>query len=366
MRRLGEIPAFLALALAAHLAMLAYEPLRGSDAGGSGGAAVVTLAAAPEQIDQLLREWMQAPEAETAVAAALGAFDPTPQPPPELHSLALDPAPRALVQVGAMAVPELPRAPAVETGPPSKDRPETEREAAPEKTAKRTAPASGTAMQKAAGAGRTSQAGRDGPAVVKALSSGQQAKLISVWGARPRSRIERKKSYPRGARGSGVVRLRIHVARSGQLLSSRVVKSSRVAAFGAAALAAIARAAPFPPAPKRLTDGSYSFPWTCGSTGRRAAVVPARSANIAGKNRGAARWRLENTPAAADVVSGRFDLTEGGAHDSDHSLRHELKTVRPCRPASRSAHDRSASYPHVCHLCDQFGSQPGHCNFFAL
>jgi protein TonB len=261
MRRLAEIPAFLALALAVHLAILAYEPLRGSDAGGSGGAAVVTLAAAPEQIDQLLREWMQAPEAETALTEALETFDPMPQTPPELRSAVLDPAPRALVQVGAMAVPDLPRAPSVDTEPPPpKARPETEREAAPEKNAKRPpAPPSETAMQKAAGAGRTSQAGRVGPALVKTLSSGQQARLISVWGAKLRSRIERKKRYPRDARGSGVVRLHIQVARSGQLLSSRVVKSSGVAAFDAAALAAIARAAPFPPAPEQLTDGSYSF-----------------------------------------------------------------------------------------------------------
>lgn len=261
MRRLAEIPAFLALALAVHLAILAYEPLRGSDAGGSGGAAVVTLAAAPEQIDQLLREWMQAPEAETALAEALETFDPTPQAPPDLHNVALDPAPRAQAQVGPMAVPDLPRAPRVETEPPPrKARPEREREAAPEKTAKRASAApSETAMQTAAGAGRTSQAGRVGPAVVKTLSTGRQAKLVSVWGAKLRSRIERKKRYPRDARGSGVVRLRIHVARSGQLLSSRVVKSSGVAAFDAAALAAIARAAPFPPAPKQLTDGSYTF-----------------------------------------------------------------------------------------------------------
>ncbi|MGC9369764.1 MAG: TonB family protein [Paracoccaceae bacterium] len=252
MRRLVEFLAFTGLGVAAHLAVLAYEPARGSDAAGSGGEAVVTLAAAPQEIDAVLRAWMQPPEAETAVDAAFEPVEPAPQALPDRPSLALDAAPRAPVRVGAMAIPDLPRAPKPDTEPP-------EPRAKPDKPARRPPPPSEAAVQKAAGAGRAGQAGQAASARVKTLSGGQRARLISVWGARLRSGIEHRKRYPRGARGSGVVRVRIEVARSGQLLSSRVVASSGAATFDAAALSAIARAAPFPAAPERLTDRSYAF-----------------------------------------------------------------------------------------------------------
>jgi len=262
MRRLAELLVFVALALAAHLALLAYEPPRGSDAGGAGGEAMVTLAAAPAQIDEVLRAWMQAPEAETA-AQDLEIAEQAPQAQPDLPDLAIDAAPRTPLRIAAMTAPDLPSAPKLDTKPPAPrpdPTPEPEKEVEPEEAAKPApAPPSEAAVQKASGAGRTGQAGQRGPAVIKTTSGGQRARMVAVWGAKLRAGIERKKRYPRGARGSGAVRVRIQVARSGQLLSSRIMSSSGGAAFDAAALAAVTRAAPFLPAPEGLTDQSYSF-----------------------------------------------------------------------------------------------------------
>ena len=89
--------------------------------------------------------------------------------------------------------------------------------------------------------------------------SGQQAKLQNIWGAKIRARIERRQRYPNGASGNGHVVVRLTVARSGQLLSHRIAKSSGNAAFDQAALRAVVRAGRFPSAPKTLDLQQLTF-----------------------------------------------------------------------------------------------------------
>ena len=117
----------------------------------------------------------------------------------------------------------------------------------------------GRAAQRAAGSGGGAQAGAAGGASTATVSAGQRAKLQSIWGAKIRSRIERRKRYPSGQRGKGRVVLGITVAASGKLINYRVAKSSGVAGFDQAALKAVSRAGKFPSAPKQLGGKPFTF-----------------------------------------------------------------------------------------------------------
>lgn len=66
----------------------------------------------------------------------------------------------------------------------------------------------------------------------------------------------------RAARGPGTVLVDLTVARNGQLLNSRIVRSSGNATLDQAALAAVRSAGRFPAAPKklRLTQMSFTLP----------------------------------------------------------------------------------------------------------
>lgn len=89
--------------------------------------------------------------------------------------------------------------------------------------------------------------------------SGAEAKALTAdWGSKVRSRINRKVVQPKDGNG-GTVKVRITLAPNGSLLGAAVAQSSGQAALDAAALKAVKAAAPFPKAPKGLTDASYSF-----------------------------------------------------------------------------------------------------------
>ena len=86
------------------------------------------------------------------------------------------------------------------------------------------------------------------------------------------ARLARLQRYPPQARGvQGVVSLAFSIDRQGNVVSSRIVKSSGSALLDAEALDLIKRAAPLPPPPAEIADSELSF------------VVPIRFA--AGKER---------------------------------------------------------------------------------
>jgi periplasmic protein TonB len=185
-------------------------------------------------------------------------------------------APRVAVLV-ALAEPEMKQVVEVDTAPPPPPPPpEPEPEPQPKPPAsKPSAPKSpapkppvaktsqqtsaGRPAQRAAGSGGGAEAGVAGGASTATTSAGQTAKLKSIWGAKIRSRIERRKRYPSGQRGKGRVVLGITVAASGKLINYRVAKSSGVAGFDQAALKAVSRAGKFPSAPKQLGGKPFTF-----------------------------------------------------------------------------------------------------------
>lgn len=169
------------------------------------------------------------------------------------------------------------KTPTVETTPPPPPPPEPEPEPEPEPAPKpkvkpepkpkpkakpsdrNKAASQGSVTQKAAGTGGTQQAGSSGISKVKALSKGKEAKLLTVWGSKIRTRIERRKKSPRGVKGGGTTHLNLRVSPAGQLLSVSVAKSSGNANLDQAALSAVKRAGKFPKAPKELGKQSYRF-----------------------------------------------------------------------------------------------------------
>lgn len=163
------------------------------------------------------------------------------------------------------------KTPTVETTPPPPPPPEPEPEPKPKvkpepkpkpkaKPSDRNKAASqGSVTQKAAGTGGTQQAGSSDTSKVKALSKGKEAKLLTVWGSKIRTRIERRKKSPRGVKGGGTTHLNLRVSPAGQLLSVSVAKSSGNAKLDRAALSAVKRAGKFPKAPKELGKQSYRF-----------------------------------------------------------------------------------------------------------
>lgn len=180
-----------------------------------------------------------------------------------------DRAPRADTDPPARPVPQAPARIAVRIAGPGDARPEPRPEPRP---GPRPAPKPETAREPdlpppaparvAAGQGQSPVAGAAGarPATEGAgqagagtLSDGQRAALLADWAGGIRARVERRKAYPRearAARAAGTVVLRLTVGADGGLLAASVAQGSGHAALDAAALDAVRRAGPLPPAPK--------------------------------------------------------------------------------------------------------------------
>ncbi|WP_291729169.1 energy transducer TonB [Leisingera sp. F5] len=268
MKRAAELTVFAGIAVLIHVALFARVPGSGAQSSGAGGTAMVAIQAAPDAVAAMAEVWEQPPQTSPRIAAQ----SVEPLPPanvPSLPQLALDQAPRAAVQI---AIPAPARADnlQIETAPPPppkpqrpEPKPEPQHKPAPEpqpQQARKSEQASaGRAEQRAAGSGGGAQAGQSGGAQAATAVPGRRAKLRSIWGAKIRARVERRKRYPAGASGKGQVVVRLTISRSGQLLSHRIAKSSGIAAFDQAALQAVTRAGKFPSAPKKLQINQISF-----------------------------------------------------------------------------------------------------------
>lgn len=266
MRRGLEIAVFVLLAGAIHLLAFAQRPLSGVRAGGSGGAAVVSIEAAAQTVVDMVQSWERPPEVTQVTQQNLTA----PSAPPDIPAapqIELPQAPRAALKL-ALAQPQEADALNLETTPPppppepkakTEPRPEPkQQEKQPEQGQKAQQTSAARNKEVAAGTGGAAHAGQ-GSDNVSVGDAGQKAELLSVWGARIRSRIERNKRYPRGTNSNGDIKIELTVARDGRLLGYRMRNSSGYAELDQAAMDAVARAKRFPKAPKALTGNSFSF-----------------------------------------------------------------------------------------------------------
>ena len=113
------------------------------------------------------------------------------------------------------------------------------------------------AERRAVGTGDGATAGRTTANAAKAVSSKERAAAQAKWAADIQRRIARHQAYPRGTRASGRVQVSMVILQNGSLGEVIVANSSGAALLDKAALRAVQRAAPFPPAPDALTDRWY-------------------------------------------------------------------------------------------------------------
>ncbi|MEL6681645.1 MAG: energy transducer TonB [Pseudomonadota bacterium] len=264
MSRFVEVTVFSGLAIALHIAAFATAGPRGSESEGASGDTLISLAGASMQTAAMVQEWDELPDAQVEVPV-------TPNKVPEMTndlptlSLPDTPVARPTQPVTVPSQPietnDIPQIDTASAEPPPRYAPSTsERPTARRDPQPQTQPP--RAEQRAAGSGGGRQAGQSGQAATSTLSSGRAAELQAVWGAQIRSRIENRKRYPAGARGSGQVVVSLSVSRDGQLLNANIRQSSGNAAFDQAALRAVSSAGRFPAAPSELQSTRYRFALT--------------------------------------------------------------------------------------------------------
>jgi periplasmic protein TonB len=107
MKRLVEILAFVALAVAVHLALvLRFDTDNSSEAGGQGGAAMVTIAAASASVETMVAEW-EAPPKTNQTAPLPDPPDTVPiEPTPERPDTRPDLAPKLAAAISLPSAPE--------------------------------------------------------------------------------------------------------------------------------------------------------------------------------------------------------------------------------------------------------------------
>jgi len=284
MIRVTEFLAFVAVAVALHLAVVVLGPQdKGLTAAGDAGQAVISMQVSDPQLADMVDRWETPPELpapgdapEMPQAAAMDL-----PPPPTAPSV--DAMPRATAsppQGLALPAPEPESVPdASVTAPPpppvAKPTPDTAKlaDTRPRERPKRSAPpkpiakadparkpAAASIAQRAAGQGQGADAGNARRSQASSLSNGQIQSLTAQWGAKLRRKVERRKRYPSAARGaSGTVLVQLTVGRDGSLRGVALAQSSGNAALDQAAVRAVQSAGRFPPAPKGLSKASYSF-----------------------------------------------------------------------------------------------------------
>ena len=266
MRGVFEFTGFAGLALALHVAAFQSLP-QGSESAGSGGDAVVTVAAVSGSLSEMVATWDRPPEVSAVVPAAL------PQPTFDQADVAAMPAdaieppatkapPRLtpVLPLREAAVPQnatqfAPPPPTQQVDVPPTIRPQARPASQPAKPKPAVSQAH-RAASTAAGSGAAAERGTRGPAEIASLSKAARQTLMAEWGGKIRNRIDAAK--PRGT-GRGSVTVLLTVGRNGNLQSVGIAASSGQGSLDQRALQAVKSAGQFPAAPSDLTDASYSF-----------------------------------------------------------------------------------------------------------
>ena len=172
---------------------------------------------------------MPAPEAPATAKASADLLPEAADPPPPLVTDLADPT---LAGARPRARPDRPELPQ-----PQPQAPAQEQATMPSETAAAPAQPPSTAVSRAGAADAQAQ-----------------------WGAAIRKKVERRKAYPKAARGAeGEVIVKRTISRAGTLESVSVARSSGNAVLDEAAMSAVRRAGRFPAAPQTLTGARHVF-----------------------------------------------------------------------------------------------------------
>lgn len=287
-------------AAAVHAGILAVGPGQSGGGAGDDGRDRISVAAASPSVAAVVRSWDTSPS--TSEAQVLSSPNPAVEdysgisreiPPkrvtqPETMPPALDARDTPVVAWTAptgLQIPDpatsLPNEPSLETdtarkpAPPLESAPVVDALAAIGKSrpasddapriAERPSPrpaasdSEAVARRTAAGTGGAGSRGSTIPASLPKTSEAERQAATSAWAAVIQRRIAHHHVYPRGTRDEGRVRVAMVVLPNGKLAEVSVARSSGSPALDKAAVLAVRRAAPFPPAPKSLTDQWYDI-----------------------------------------------------------------------------------------------------------
>lgn len=278
-------------ALGLHAAALTFSQAPGGGGAGNGGQDRLSITAAPQELSALVDAWDTAPKVAHAPESPDHAvfFDKplspssiaptvrTARPPAPMTPVLPDAAPpRSLDTPGQPPVPEQvdltmfspsavdtfpprsvkPLPPPLSTTRPAIDAARPKSDPAPSRVERPKSRPTGAASPRriAAGAGASGKRGETAVSTGSALSKAAEKAAISAWAASIERKIARHQSYPRGSRDEGRVRVAMVILADGRLGQVSIARSSGSAALDKAAVRAVQRAAPFPPAPSSLSD----------------------------------------------------------------------------------------------------------------
>lgn len=105
MRKTAEFLVFGLLAIGVHMFLLADSPDQGSDAGGSGGVAMVTIQLPPRQVETMVEEWTRPPQVHQQVDIDQPNVETAVEMAP-VESIRIDAAPNAAFKLAAMPTPD--------------------------------------------------------------------------------------------------------------------------------------------------------------------------------------------------------------------------------------------------------------------
>ncbi len=297
----GDLALALVLAVSAHAgaALLVGGDVTGGDGGGgAAGEQEVTVAAAAPAIANIVREWDRVPELDSVQALRLpdaGSAEPAkvsvdtapqrvplPNTPavaaaaesaPKLLTVPIQPTalpgvsdpPSYLARIEPKTTPSLlsdlsrPESnppPLLDTAPPSVD-------FAPQDVASPLArpnreASSAVARKVASGVGGIGGRGDAPLQASRPSTDADKRSATSAWAAEIQQRIARHHVYPRSSRDEGRVRVAMIILPTGKLTGVSIERSSGSESLDRAALDAVKRAAPFPPAPASLNEASYT------------------------------------------------------------------------------------------------------------
>ncbi len=274
MRSWFEAIVFTTVAVAILIVGFGLRPQEGGDSGGQGGDALISLSYVPPTVAELVETWDAPRETPQQLVTEIAAPDVTAVKAPPVVQFELTQAPSAAAQIQLFQPKEQEKVVVDTDAPPPPPEPEPEPlskpkpkpvakpkpklQPKPKKAVVAKQTSDGRAEQKSAGSGGRSEAGAGGKAAAT-TSPGQIQKLESVWGAKVRGAVVRRKRTPRGAKGSGTVLIYFKVSRDGALLAHKIQRSSGNPLFDKAAIKAVTSVRRFPRAPKKLPRKSGEF-----------------------------------------------------------------------------------------------------------
>lgn len=288
-------------AASVHIGVLAVSPSDSGGGGGQAGSDRISISAAAPGVSAMVQDWNSPPEihdvqtfaeldtspehpvfSATAETSPVRISPPERTPnvtPPRVTAPVLTTAPRqappALRQTQpTVKIPSLPEqvrlaVPSLDPAPEKGSLPTTEITAPPLDKAPRlverpTPRPSGSTQQEAvsrkvaAGTENGANRGMSRAAAPRASDAARQS-ATAAWAAAIQKSIAHHHIYPRGTSDEGRVRVAMVVLPNGALARVSVARSSGSATLDRAAVIAVKRAAPFPPAPKGLDDQWYDI-----------------------------------------------------------------------------------------------------------